>query len=99
MIQLTVEQMRDVGRIRINGTPEEWREWACHFDNIYRTMKETPLGAEYVWERNGPDHWVHSLVYTLVGLDKYATSLATIVAPSFDGDMPQGRIFDNTFNI
>ena len=99
MIQMIVEQLRDVGRIRLNGSTEDWKEFASSFDNIYRTVKETALGAEYVWERNGPDHFVHSLVYAMVGLDHYATSMATIVNPVFMGEMPQGRIFDNSFNI
>jgi len=99
MIQMAVEQMRDVGRIRLNGSTEDWREWASHWDNIYRTVKETGLGAEYVWERNGPDHFVHSFIYALVGLDHYATSMATIVMPTLGDEIPQGRIFDNSFNL
>lgn len=57
MMQLMVEQLRDIGRIPLNGTPNEWKEWASHFGNIYRKAKETPLGFEYVWERSGPDHF------------------------------------------
>ena len=100
MIQLTVEQLRDVGRIRLNGSIEDWKEYANHWGNMYRSVKVNGLGvAEYVWERNGPDHFAHSTVYALVGLDKYATSMATVVQPAFTGDIPQGRIFDNSLNF
>ncbi len=99
MIQITVEQLRDIGRIRLNGSESDWKEFASHFGNIYRTTKETPLGAEYVWERNGPDHFVHALVYSLVGLDKYASSMATVVNPTFMNEIPQGRVFDNNINF
>lgn len=93
MIQLIVEQMRDTGRIRINGNLSEWKEWASHFDNIYRVKKETPFGAEYSWERNGPDHYVHSLLYAMVGMDRYGKSMATIVGMDSFADLPVGRIF------
>lgn len=99
MIQITVEQLRDMGRIRLNGSIDDWKEWASHWGNIYRTVKETPLGAEYIWERNGPDHFVHSTIYALVGLDKYGTSMATVVQPRFDTEIQQARIFDNSFNF
>lgn len=102
MIQLIVEQMRDIGRIRLNGTKEEWEEWANHFNNIYREkviVKEVKdkddrslYGAEYVWKRNGPDHYVHCLLYALVGLNKYAENLATIVGEDPFGSTPIGKI-------
>ncbi len=99
MIQMIVEQMREYGRFRLNGTKEDWQELADHFGNIYRTVKETPFGAEYIWERNGPDHYVHALLYALVGLDKFAEARATIInMDSLDG-LPVGRIFDNTGNV
>lgn len=98
MIQLTVEHLRDVGRIRLNGTPTDFKELAVHFGNMYRVTKETPLGVEYVWERNGPDHFAHALVYGFVGLDKFATTMATIVEPSSFSDMEVGRMLDIGFN-
>lgn len=99
MIQMIVEQVRDLGRIRFNGSKEDWQEVADHFGNIYRTVKETPFGAEYTWERNGPDHYVHALLYALVGLDKFGKAEATIInMDSFDG-LPVGRIFDNSQNL
>ncbi len=97
MIQLIVESMRDVGRIRINGSREDWADWAGHFDNIYRTMKpeeDSHYGAEFLWERNGPDHYVHSLLYAMVGLDRYAMDKAIILGQGAFDDLPVGRVFD-----
>lgn len=100
MIQLTVEHLRDIGRIRLNGNRDEWTEFGTHFNNIYRTAKVNGLGVtEFVWERNGADHFVHALVYALVGLDRYATALATVVEPSMFADIETGRIFDNSLNM
>lgn len=77
--QLMVEHLRDTGRIRINGTPEEWSEWAEQFDNVYREIKTTMekpgkdsaanYGVELIWKRNGPDH------YCFVAGTKIATNL------------------------
>lgn len=86
---LLIEQIRDTGRLRLNGTKEEWGEFASHFGNIYReeiAVKETPdkdnrtlYGPQYVWKRNGPDHFVHALLYALVGFQKFGGDLAKIV--------------------
>jgi Phage terminase large subunit (GpA) len=89
MFQIMVEQLRDTGRIILNGTKDEWKEWAEHFDNVYReikTAKNSPgkdvssnYGVELIWKRNGADHFCHTLLYCLVGMDKYAQSLAQII--------------------
>lgn len=102
MIQIVVEQLREAGRIVLNGTRDEWTDFAEHFDNIYREKivvreaKEkddrTLYGAEYVWKRNGPDHWVHSTLYALVGLSKYAEAMATIVSGGVFDSLPRGPI-------
>lgn len=89
MFQIMVEQLRDLGRIRLNGSKEDWNEWASQFDNVYREVKtaknnpgkdvSTNYGVEFIWKRNGPDHYCHTLLYCLVGMDKYAMSLAKII--------------------
>jgi hypothetical protein len=90
LLTLIVEQMRDTGRIRLNGTPEEWDEFASHFGYIYREQvktKETKdkddktlYGPEYVWKRNGPDHYVHTLAYAYVGLQRFGGGEAAIIS-------------------
>lgn len=89
MFQIMVEQLRDTGRIVLNGSKEDWLEWARQFDNVYREVKTTKnspgkdvstnYGVELIWKRTGPDHFCHTLLYCLVGMDKYAQDLATIV--------------------
>lgn len=96
MMQLIVEQLRDIGRFRLNGTPDEWKEFAAMFGNIYREkveVKETKgkdnrelYGVEYVWKRSGPDHYCHALLYAYVGLSKFMGSLAKV--------LDSGGVFD-----
>lgn len=95
MMTLMVEQMRDVGRIRLNGSKEEWDPFAQMFGNLYREkveVKETKgkddrslYGNEYVWKRNGPDHFAHALLYALVGMQRYGGGLAKIIGDDFIG--------------
>lgn len=93
MMTLMVEQFRDVGRILLNGTPDEWKEYADMFGNIYREKIEvkeqkgkddkTLYGLEYVWKRNGPDHFCHATLYALVGMQRFGNGAAQVV-----GDHP-----------
>lgn len=102
MMTLMVEQLRDVGRYRFNGTPEEWREFANMFGNLYREKVEVKevkgkddrslYGAEYVWKRNGPDHFAHALLYATVGMQRYGGEMAKVVGDNAYEDMPKGNI-------
>ena len=47
MISLMVEQLKDPGRILLNGTPEDWRPWAEHFANMYRELEEKAKIKKY----------------------------------------------------
>ncbi len=81
MLTLMVEQMRDIGRFKLNGTVEEWSPYASQWGNIYREKVEVKeqkgkddrslYGNEYVWKRNGADHYVHATLYALVGLQRF----------------------------
>lgn len=93
MIQLVVEQLRDPGRIRLNGTKDDWRELAVHFGNMHRVAKETSFGVEHSWERSGPDHFAHALVYAMVGLDRFSEQEAKILGPDVLDGLPTGRLF------
>lgn len=102
MMTLVVEQLRDLGRIVLNGTKEEWYEFASHFGFLYREkmmVKETRgkdnselYGVRYVWKRNGPDHFAHALLYAIVGLQRYGGEPAKIVADSALSGLPVGRV-------
>lgn len=107
MFQLMVEQLRDLGRIRFNGTREDWLGWAQQFDNVYREVKTTKnspgkdlstnYGIELIWKRNGPDHYCHTLLYCLVGMDKYSVALARIIKKdNFMQDVPTASNEDGT---
>lgn len=102
MLTLMVEQLRDTGRIRLNGTKDEWKDFASHFGNIYRekiVTKETKdkdnrelYGNEYVWKRNGPDHYVHALLYAIVGLQRYGGEMAKVLGTGALDGIPKGQI-------
>lgn len=109
MFQLMVEQLRDIGRIRLNGKREDWLDWAQQFDNVYREVKttnnnpgkdlSTNYGVELIWKRNGPDHYCHTLLYALVGMSKYAQPLAQIIHKNSRGvlaDVPRAGNFTIT---
>ncbi len=90
-IQLLIEQLKETGRLKFNGTKDEWKEYADHFASMYRekvVVKETKdkddrslYGAEYVWKRRSPDHWAHATLYGITGLQKYGQSLASTTTP------------------
>ncbi len=104
LMTLIVEQMRDTGRIRLNGSQEEWEEWASHFGYIYREQVKTKelkdkddsslYGTQYVWKRNGPDHFVHTLMYAYVGLQKFGGGEAAIVTGNSMFNVPTGMTTD-----
>lgn len=103
--QWMVEQLRDIGRIRINGKIEEWTDWAGQFDNVYREIKvaldkpgkdvATNYGAELIWKRNGPDHYCHTLLYCLVGIDKYGTEGAVFLKRDNNVHFHRGSMMNN----
>lgn len=108
MMTLTVEQLRDIGRIRLNGTKDEWTDFASHFGNMYRekiAVKSTPekddktlYGNEWVWKRNGADHYCHALLYAMVGMQKYGDSLAKVVGGDdiWGGGLKRGVMADDS---
>lgn len=105
LITLIIEQMRDIGRFTLNGTREEWKDFAGMFGNIYReriVVKEQKgkddrslYGSEYVWKRNGPDHFVHAFLYAYVGMQRFGSGEAKIVGQNLISQLPKGRIVDS----
>ena len=83
-IQLTVDQINEQ-RITFNGTKEDWQPFFEHCLNIYRIKEITgeendpQYGWRWVWKRKGPDHWFMSMIYALVGLDRYGGEEAQII--------------------
>lgn len=109
MIQMVVDQMNEQ-RVVFNGTSEDWQPFFNHCLNIYRVKEiigeenDPQYGWRWVWKRKGDDHWFMSLVYALVGFDKYAEQLATVIGQNpieqvsgdylFKGDNRGARIID-----
>lgn len=105
--QIMVEQLRDLGRIRLNGSIEDWQPWAEHFDNVYREIKvsmDKPgkdvaanYGAELIWKRNGPDHYCHTLLYALVGMERFGGEAAAFIkrGDPFKSGVPIGSMANN----
>lgn len=88
LIQLFIDEMNDK-RVTFNGSESEWQEYIAHWLNIYRVWEENTLGVkEFKWERSGADHWVHCSVYARIGLDRFATAMATIVTEGVFGLKP-----------
>ena len=105
MMTLVVEQLRDIGRIVLNGTKDEFAEFASHFGYLYREkilVKETRgkdnrelYGAEYVWKRKGPDHFAHALLYAVVGFQRFGGGeSATVMGENVLAGIPLGKIAD-----
>ena len=103
MIQLVVDQLKEIGRIRFNGTKIEWLELADHFNNIYRefVVSTNNQGKDdaslykknrFVWKRMGADHYVHAMLYCLVGLDRYARQEVKIMMPGILEEVEKPRI-------
>ena len=76
MFQLVVDQINEQ-RLIFNGTKEDWQSFFEQCLNIYRVKEITgdendpQYGWHWVWKRKGPDHFFLSLIYALVGLDKF----------------------------
>lgn len=84
IIQLSVDQINDK-RITFNGSKEDWLSFFEHCLNIYRVKEITgeendpQYGWRWVWKRKGPDHWFMSMIYALVGLDRFSQDMVQII--------------------
>ena len=84
VMQLLVDQINET-RITFNGTKEDWQPFFDHALNIYRVKELTgesedpQYGWRWVWKRKGDDHWFLSLVYAMIGFDRFSEDLVQIV--------------------
>lgn len=89
-VQLAVDQLNEQ-RILFNGSKEDWQPFFDHCTNIYRVKEITgdendpQYGWRWVWKRKGPDHWFMSMIYALVGMDKFGGDLAQIIKRESSG--------------
>ena len=99
IIQLIVDEMKDK-RFVLNGSKEDWKDYAREFSTLFRLWELNSLGDKVsTWETSGPQNFIKSTIMFRVALDKFATSMATVVEPGMFGDMQVGRIFDNSVNM
>lgn len=101
MIQLVVDQINEQ-RLTFNGTKEDWQPFFEHCLNIYRVKEITgeendpQYGWRWVWKRKGPDHWFMSMIYALVGMDRFAQDLAEIVKKNSFMEGVKDGMMENT---
>lgn len=86
LIQMVVDQIKEQ-RLTFNGTKEDWTPFFEHALNIYRVKEmqgvdenDPQYGWRWVWKRKGPDHFFLSMVYGLIGMDKFSEDLAQIIS-------------------
>ncbi len=73
MIQLVIDEFRDK-RIPLNGSEDDWYDFALHFTHVYRVNVVNALGvSESKWERFDDDHFLHCAVYWRVGMSRFGS--------------------------
>ena len=103
--QLAVDQFNE-GRIPINGTLEDWKPFFEHCLNIYRVKEiqgqdenDPQYGWRWVWKRKGADHYFFSLIYALIGFNRFSEDLATMVRKdTFMSNIPRASSATGQFS-
>lgn len=59
--------------IPLQGTQDDWAEYASHWETLYKITELNDLGVpESRWETsNGMDHFCHATLYWRVGMDRF----------------------------
>lgn len=72
MIQIVIDDFANK-KIPLQGTQDDWTEYASHWDTLYKVTQIDALGVpQSVWETsNGMDHWVHATSYWRAGMDRF----------------------------
>lgn len=93
VMQQVIDEMRDK-RFVINGEAEDWQDFTREFGDVYRLWETNAVGQKVsTWESSGPQHFIKATLFYRVGLERYATTEATIVGSDLLGGLPTGRIF------
>ena len=60
-------------KIPLQGTQDDWAEYASHWDTLYKITELDTLGVpQSRWETsNGMDHFCHATLYWRVGMDRF----------------------------
>jgi len=94
MITHIVEEFKDKV-IPLQGTKEDWEDYVCHWENVYRVKKEDKMGRPvFRWEKKTTeDHWVHSTVYWRAGVSRFGGEMATVTARDGTDTLKQEKSF------
>ena len=59
--------------IPLQGTQDDWAEFASHWDTLYKIFEPDTLGVpQFKWESSsGLDHFCHASLYWRVGMDRF----------------------------
>ena len=71
LFQILVDEL-NAGSIIFENVAEYWSDYVKHFNSTYRITEKNNRGMDVIkWEcADGIDHWLHSLIYWRIGMDK-----------------------------
>ena len=85
MMQVVIDDFANK-MIPLQGTQDDWAEFASHWDTLYKIIEVDTLGVpQFKWETStGLDHFCHASVYWRVGMDRFKNDGGKI----FSGETP-----------
>ncbi len=85
LLQTVVDEFAD-GRIPLQGTKEDWREYYDHWSTMFRVTTKSSIGVdEHKWETsNGEDHWAHATAYWRIGISRTGTDKGALLGSGSD---------------
>jgi len=82
MLQTVIDEFSE-GRIPLQGTDGDWRDYMKQWKTLYKINEPDALGNEsFKWETsNGHDHWAHATSYWRTGMERFGGGSAAIGGP------------------
>lgn len=92
MLTHIVDEMKD-GRIPLQGTNEDWTDYAKHWENIFRIKEEDKSGnVRYIWDKKSTeDHYCHATAYWRAGVSRNVGK-GTIVKAESKVELPPSPV-------
>lgn len=79
LLQMIVDEIKDT-RLILNGNKADWLDYANEWSHMIRIWEVDSLGERvFKWESSGPQNFIKATICFRVGIDKFATALATII--------------------
>lgn len=99
ILQQIVDEIRGE-RLMFHGNLEDWTPMFDEILNLYRMWEVDSLGEKVsFWESSGPQHFIKSLIFCRVGLEKFSESEAKIITDNGLGALPIARVFNDGFTF